>query len=412
MSQDAWVRGYALLALRVARRVGGMLIYRGPAAWERRVAAEEPPPSRRLVDDAEWLLDRLPFAPPRSRYLAAQVRALRAVARTSDGGCPPLAEYARETLGIAADPVPEAELAAAHAMLDAALPRGSGRLADRLRAWEAAHALPDHRRGELPDLIGLAVAETRARTHVIVPLPADECVGVRLVPEAHFLAAGSYDGELRSTIHVNESLPFNLADLLYVVAHEGHPGHIAESMLKELHLVEGRGWKDQWVRFMLSPAFVVSEGIGLHAQGVVFPGDEAQRWLADRVFPAFGIAPDGGDLAAVHHARNLLWGAWANAALLAADGRPRAEVAGYLARWALLDEAGVAAALTSIGAPGMGLYVLGYHHGHRLVGEFLARGDRHAAVRRLLTEQLLPADLDGRDLCGSPGGPADPNGTA
>ncbi|MFD5315662.1 hypothetical protein [Streptomyces sp. NPDC127098] len=397
--RDEWVRGYALLALRVARRLGGMVIYRGPAAWEREVAAEEEPPAGRLVADAERLLDGLPFGPPRARYLAAQVRALRAVARTLDGTVPPLAEYARETLGVVADPVDESVLGVAHDALDAALPRGSGALADRLRAWEAAHALPEARRADLPGLVRLAVAETRARTGAFVSLPSDERVGVRLVDQAHFLAAGSYDGGSRSTIHINRSLPFNLADLLYVVAHEGHPGHIAESLLKEIHLLERRGWTDQWVRFMLSPSFVVSEGLGLHAQEIVFPGDEARRWLADRVFPSYGIARDGADLAAVHRARNVLWGAWANAALLAAEGRPEAEVAGYLGRWALLDEAGVAAALTSLRAPGMGLYVLGYHHGHRVVGEYLGRGgDRAARVRRLLTEQVLPADLTGGQL--------------
>ena len=87
---------------------------------------------------------------------------------------------------------------------------------------------------------------------------------------------------------------------------------------------------------MISPQFVVSEGLGLHAQEIAFPGDEAQRWLTDEILSPLGIAPDGSDFAAIHDARNALWGAWGNAALLAAEGRPDAEIADYLTRWALL----------------------------------------------------------------------------
>ncbi|RCV47918.1 hypothetical protein DEF23_25925 [Marinitenerispora sediminis] len=392
------MRDYAMLALRVNRRVvgtdgGTVLIYRGPDEWRNAAEAEEPPAAGRLADDAERLLDELPFAPPRARYLAAQVRALRAVARRLAGEEPPLRRYARECLGVEVEWVPEELFEAAHARLDAALPGAAGTLAERLHAWQARHRLAPGAAGRLPELVGRAVAETRARTSAIVPLPADEVVDCEVLPRAHFLAAGHHRGGRRSTIFVNGGLPFNLADLLYVVAHEGHPGHIAESLLKEIHLLDGQGRTDHWVRFMLSPSFVLSEGLGLHAQGILFPGDEAQSWLARNVLAEQGVRPDGSDFAEIHAARNALWGVWANAALLAARGRPEREVAGYLSRWGLLDEAEVGAALTSVGAPGMSLYVFGYYHGWRLLGPWLDAPDRSARVRRLLTEQLLPADL-------------------
>jgi hypothetical protein len=38
--------------------------------------------------------------------------------------------------------------------------------------------------------------------------------------------------------------------------------------------------------------------------------------------------------------------------------------------------------------------VLGYFHGWRMLDAWLATPDRNARVRRLLTEQLLPADLE------------------
>ncbi|MFI6289049.1 hypothetical protein ACIBCM_30620 [Streptomyces sp. NPDC051018] len=395
-----WLRDYALLALRVNLRTvgsttGTVLIYRGPREWRDRVAKEDPPPAGRLADDADALIGDMPFAPERSRYLTAQVKALRAVARRLSGEELPLTEYARACLGVSARWLPEETFEEAHALLDAALPRRPGAsLADRLRTWQAAHTLPPGRLDRLPALVERAVAETRRRTSAVIPLPADEVVRCRLVTGAHFRAAGDYEGDLRSTIHINRDLPFNLADLLYVVAHEGHPGHIAESLLKERSLVEEQGLLDQQVRFMLAPSFVISEGLGLHAQGIVFPGDEAQAWLTDNVLAEQGIAPDGSDFAGVHRAQNILFGVWANTAFMAAEGRPDKELAGYLSRWALTGDAENEAALGSLKATGMALYVLGYFHGWRILDSWLAAPDRDARVRRLLTEQLLPADLE------------------
>jgi hypothetical protein len=396
MTEEEWLRAYALLALRVDRLATGgngtVLVFQGPDELRQQVAREEPPPPGHLVDDAEALMDDPPFDPGRARYLAAQVRALRAVAGRLAGERPPLQEYAREALGVEAEWVRHEELEEAHAQLDAALPSGGGTLAERLHAWQSAHTLPTDRIDELPALVEKAIAETRRRTARYVPLPEDEVVDCRLQPGAHFLAAGHYAGGLRGTIYVNRDLPFNLADLLYVVAHEGHPGHIAESMLKDLVLVRDQGRLDQQVRFLLTPAFVISEGLGLHAQDLLFEGDEAQAWLTGNVLAERGMTADG-DFAAIHRARNVLFGAWANAAFLAYEGRPEQEVAEYMTRWVLLTEAEVAAAMGVLKAPLMEVYTLGYYIGWKLLKAWLDVPDREARVRRLLTEQLLPADV-------------------
>src|SRR3712207_2433573 len=72
-----WLRGYAMLALRINRHVTGttggtVLIYRGPGEWSAEVESEAPPPAGRLVEDADRLLDDLPSEPRRAAYLAAQ----------------------------------------------------------------------------------------------------------------------------------------------------------------------------------------------------------------------------------------------------------------------------------------------------------------------------------------------------
>lgn len=178
MTPQEWVRGYALLALRVNRQMAGagggmVLIYRGPQEWSTQVEQEEPPPPGRLVDDAEALLEDPPFQPGRVRYLRAQVRAL---------------------------------------------PRRSGTLAERLWAWQGAHTLPPDRLGRLPALVKRAVAETRRRTAALVPLPDGEKVDCQIRHGVHYLAAGHYAG-----IHRARNALFGVWANAAVQAAEGRP---------------------------------------------------------------------------------------------------------------------------------------------------------------------------------------------
>ncbi|MDW5325434.1 hypothetical protein [Plantactinospora sp. KLBMP9567] len=395
LEPEIWLRDYAILALRVNKSLtkstgGTVLIYRGAAEWSAQVEDEAPRPPAELIEDCAHLLREMPFVGTRAAHLSGQLRAMRAMVGGADGARPPLEEYARQCLGVAATWQPETVFAVAHDQLDGALPAG-GSLAARLHRWQQTYTLPPDRSDRLPELVHRAIAETRARTEAIVPLPADTAVECVLDPGPH---RGHYQGGRRATLYICDSVPVNLADLLYVVAHEGFPGHIAESMLKEIHLVEGAGLPEHQVRFMISPSFVLSEGLGLHAQEIVFPGDEAQRWLTDNILSPLGICPDGSDFAAIHDARNVLWGAWGNAAFLAAEGRPDAEIVDYLTRWALVTDAEARWAVDFVRTPGMNVYVLGYYHGWRLLRPWLDHPERAARVRRLLTEPVLLTELD------------------
>lgn len=383
VTEDEWLRAYTLLILRLDRNsalrsagVGWCVDYFGPAELREQVAGEPEPEAGRLVAEAEAIAAELSFDGQRRVFLAAHVRALHALVRHAQGGIG-VRELMRECLDVDPEPVPEAEFARAHEDLDRALPKTLGSLADRLRDWRVAHTLPRERLGEVPELVAAAVAECRARCQRIVPLPDGERVGCEIVPDAGYVGMGAHHGGLDSTILLGGKRPFVLADLLYVVAHEGHPGHIAEQVLKEIHLGDRM---EQRVRFAPAPPYVLSEGLALHAQAVLFPGDEAQAWLTDKVLAPCGIRPDGSDFAAIHRARNVLFGVRHNATLLAADGRPDAEIVDYLTRWGLLEDPDPRT---------LSPYVSAYYHGWRLLDGRLD----DALVRRLLTEQVLPADL-------------------
>lgn len=363
MSTQEWLRAYAMLVLRVDRRLGEAgpgwsLDYLGLEAWREETSSEEPPPVDRLIEDADALLADVPFTPPRAAFLAAQVRAVRALVRRETGTVVALPDLVRECLGLEVTWLTESVFEEAHAQLGQALPNTTGSIAARLGAWRVAHSLPADRLQQLPELVGRAVAETRARTHaMITPLPADEQVDCEIETGVPFIAVGWHRGEHRSTIIINGDRPFNLADLLYVVAHEGHPGHIAEQVLKDIHLAQQSGYLEEHIRFLPSPPFVLSEGLGLHAQGIVFPDDQAQAWLTDNILTEHRIQPDGSDFAAIHEARNILFGAQCNAALLAAEGRSDVEVAEYLSKWALLDDYQIGPAVEQLTTPGGHPYI-------------------------------------------------------
>ncbi|WP_376846049.1 hypothetical protein [Camelliibacillus cellulosilyticus] len=395
-AQQEWLHAYALLALRLNRLAsespaGTMLIYHGPTAWSEAVASEQRVPAERLVSDAIGLMSSIPFEQPRADYLAAQLGAMKAVAMRLSGEKWPLSRYARECLGFVPEWLPESLFAEAHAELDDALPNGAGTLASRLQSWQSFYTLKQ--KEKLLSLMELAAVEARRRTNAILPLPEGETLGFQGMDNPHMLAGGAYRGSLQSTLFVNVSKPFNLADLLYVATHECYPGHIAESVYKDVYLVQEKGYTEQQVQFMLSPQFVIMEGLGLVAEELVFPEDEAQEWLTDHVFKPLHLQTDSSRIAAIHHAKNALWGVWANAALMVDEGGTDEEVREYLAKWALLEGQELESALAiAKGGP----YIFCYYYGWKMVRDWLQLPKRNdERVRRILTEQLLPADMLG-----------------
>jgi hypothetical protein len=93
----------------------------------------------------------------------------------------------------------------------------------------------------------------------------------------------------------------------------------------------------------------------------------------------------------------MLWGVQCNAALMLAEGRPTEEVARYLTRWALLDEEQTRRAIPSLRRSFAEAYMFCYHHGRKLLEPGMRGPDRGGFARRLLTEQVLPSDLDRRE---------------
>jgi hypothetical protein len=401
---DGWIRGYVLLTLRMAKAVeartgdGWMLDYYGPPEWRNLVDAEEPQAGGALVEEVHELGESLSgqgFEARRRRYLGKHLRALETVARRLAGERLSLEEQAAGCFDLDVGWVPEEAFGEAEALYDGALP-GGGDVRERLRRWKELHELPREKASLLPALVERATQEARRRTDALVGLPEGEDVSFGTMTGQTALAMVEYLGGLRSRIMVNADWAFNLADLLYVACHEGYPGHLAELVLKEQHLAEGKGYLEELVTFTPTPSVVVMEGLALWAREVAFPGEEAQAWLEEHAYPEAGIEPGGGVLSKIHAAKDMLWGAQCNAAFMLAEGRPPEEAARYLERWALLDEEQAWRSIPPMQRPFAEAYIFCYHHGRKLLEPGMRGPDPRGFARHLLTEQVLPSDLDRR----------------
>jgi hypothetical protein len=401
---DGWLHDYTLLVLRLNRCItllthdDSMLDDYGPPEIADQVNREPEPVAAQLIRDAQTLAQSIPtqgFEPTREIYLGKLVRALETVARRVAGETIPLREQAFQCFDLHVDYVPESQFAQAHSLYDEALP-GIGDVFSRLQTWRAHHTLPNDKQHLLEPLIERALHESRRRTNSMIALPSDTEVVIEDLRDQPFRALAVYLGNHRSKILINQTVPFNLAELLYVVCHEGYPGHIAELDFKEEHLINQLGFREQQLGFLLTPPFVISEGIALWAHRLAFQNEEAANWLAQHVYPEVGITPDGSQLSKVLEATDLLWGVRCNAALMLEDGRSERETVEYLKQYALIDEAAAIRTVSGLRLPLREAYIFTYHYGLKLLEPWLGHDGRYTALERLLTRQILPSNLSGQ----------------
>ncbi len=293
------------------------------------------------------------------------------------------------------DWLPESIFEQAHAIYDEALP-GSGSLAERFQQWQAAFTLPKDQVHLLLVFLQRGLDEVRRRTRELVPLPADEQVEVQPVVDRPVRAIACYLGNHCSRIYLNPAVPFPLTDLFYVLCHEGYPGHLAEAVFKDEALVGQRGYLEQRVGLLSTPPLVISEGLALLAHEMLFAPGEAEQWLAEHIYPEAGMYPDGSDLTKIQRATDLLFGVSCNAAWLLNEGRAETEVKEYLMRYALMDEETAQRQLASLQRPFHEAYIFTYFYGRGLLEASLQGPQRRERLHQLLTQQILPSDLEER----------------
>jgi hypothetical protein len=186
-----------------------------------------------------------------------------------------------------------------------------------------------------------------------------------------------------------------MSNLPWLVAHESYPGHHTEHCRKEAGLVKRGGQAEQTIFLVNTPQCLMAEGLadlGLYA--VIGPG--WGEWAAG-IYADLGLRFDGGKAEAVVNATTELADVRQDAALMLHDEhRDQDDVAGYLMRWLLVDEARARQMLRFLSSPVWRAYTSTYVEGQRLLRGWLdAPGPDGLTERftRLLDEPLIPSAL-------------------
>jgi hypothetical protein len=385
------VDDYLELGLSLGRHVDGLVdAYYGPPELARRVAAMAPRPAAELEARARRLLGELAtdsgLEAHRRRYLSGQVAGLRTTAAKLAGQAIGYADEVESCYGVRPTMTPEDDLAEAHRRLDGVLP-GSGPLSERYITWRERQVVP-------PDKLTAAVAsladDLRERTKRLFGLPEGEHVDFEQVTDQPWSGFNYYLGNLHSRVVVNVDLPVLSTSLGHLVAHEAYPGHHTEHTRKEAGLVRRRRHLEETIFLVGTPQCLLSEGLADLGLEVV-AGARPEPVVAGHLRP-LGIPYDAEVVAEVAVAGERLNAVRGNAALLLHDrGVGLDGVVDYLARWGLMSRPRAEKAVSFLADPTWRAYIFCYVEGVELCRRFV--GGEPARFERLITDQLLPADL-------------------
>ena len=323
----------------------------------------------------------------RARWLRAQLVGLETVGRRLAGETVSYLDELERCYRVRPVLVPEEEFAAAHEALDEAL-SGGGTVHERYLAWEQAQTV--ERDVLLPALEALT-KDLRERSRELVSLPDGEAVELELVQDEPWLAFNYYQGDLKSRVAFNTDLPWSAFDLFTVVAHELYPGHHTEAAIKERHLVREQGRLESTALLIGTPQSLVAEAIAMLAPEIVSGGHIDE--LSAQLLAPLGIPYDPETAAVVRAQAVTLAHVAPNAALLLHEqGRPLDEVRAYARRWSVRSDETIDQGIRFMTDGTWRAYVFCYTAGLEYARRFVD-GDQ-GRFRRMLTEQLVPADLN------------------
>ncbi|MGI8662301.1 MAG: DUF885 domain-containing protein [Acidimicrobiales bacterium] len=382
-----------MLGLRLGRVLDGLVdAYYGPPELRVMVDAERASDPAKLAIDARYLLAALDAGDAaldaaRRRWIRAQVLGLLVTAERFAGEVIGFEDEVERSYGVRPTRVDDGAIVDAHKRIDAVLP-GDGPLRERLIAWREAQEVP-------PDKLEAAIAsiadDLRERTQHLFGLPVGERIDFELVSNEPWSGFNYYLGDYHSRTVINTDLPVLSTGLGHLVAHEAYPGHHTEHCRKEAGLVRQGGHREETIFLVGTPQCLLAEGLADLGLEVVVP-EHRHEVLASHLRP-LGIPYDAEVAAAVGEAGELLGNAVRGnvSFLLHVDGADPDDAVAYCERFGLLPRNRAQKVVQFQTDPTWRAYVFCYIDGLRLCRTYV--GDDPARFERLITDQLLPADL-------------------
>jgi hypothetical protein len=203
--------------------------------------------------------------------------------------------------------------------IDKLLP-GKGSITERWNNYRNQFIIPKEK---LDKAFTAAIDECRKRTLQYIQLPSGENFKVEYVNNQPWGAYNWYKGNSFSVIQVNTDLPIYIDRAIDLASHEGYPGHHVFNTLLENELVKKRGWVEYSVYPLYSPTSLLAEGTANFGIEMIFPGNSAEKFEREILFPLAGLDSSEADLyykirtlvnkldyATNEAARNYLDGKW------------------------------------------------------------------------------------------------------
>ena len=393
---------YVRLALAVGQHFPWYVdAYFGPPEWADRASREGARPVDILMREASDLIAVLAgdggaaMDAQRCDFLARQALAMQTTLRTLHGEQLPIAEEVNALFDLSPKWIDEAVFEEAHRALDALLPAGeslSQHMAIRREATEVGFELAR-------PLLREISAELRRRTQTRYPLPLGESLELQLVSGQPYYANNCYLGDFRSRLDLNTDIPLHITELVYLMAHEGYPGHHTEFSIKDSRLARGQNRIEHCISLINTPSCVVSEGIATRALSTLMTDEEQVAWHEEELFPRAGFthldAHHEHAIGTIMAPHGELAGAHSNAIFLMHDrGVGEGEVAAYLQRYGLLSPEEARKEVEFIADPFFRSYLFTYRCGGELLdGLFAAQDDLDHWFARLLTEPITPGQI-------------------
>lgn len=283
--------------------------------------------------------------------------------------------------------------------LDEALP-GSGSVQERYEAYREQFVVP---LDKLDTVLQRAIEGCRTRTLAHMQLPEAESFTIEYVTDKPWSGYNWYQGDFKSLIQINTSLPIHIDRILHLACHEGYPGHHVYNILIEKNLVKDHGWKEFTLYPLFSSQSLIAEGTANYGTDLAFPGHERATWEQENIFPLAGLeASLAADYYRILELKEKLDYAGNEAARRYLDGNISADEAKkWMETYSLMTPERAKQRLGFIEK--YRAYVINYNLGKDLVRthvEALAGEDREKrwkVFEELLSSPILPSELKRHD---------------
>ncbi|MFW9951587.1 MAG: hypothetical protein ACFFKA_15840, partial [Candidatus Thorarchaeota archaeon] len=285
MELDDFAKKYISLGLRINKHINGYVEhYYGPRELKTKVNNERKSSPKKLLEDCNVLLNKIKnqgFEPRRQKFLQKNIEAMEIILRKLNGEHIPYLVQVEKLFDF--KPILYRDDFFYNLTLKAdELYNGKGKLHDRIAKYSEKRMIP------IKDIINHYIKTihiARERTKQCFPklLPNNEKITISEVNNVSWLMYCWYQGNFFSKIEINVSKIHYWTNLLHFGCHEVYPGHHTERLLKEYYLFRNKGYFETSILLIYTPELVISEGMGLLAERVLFDPTESIRILLENI---------------------------------------------------------------------------------------------------------------------------------